>query len=286
MKVIVVGEHQTTANMVRGAIQQAKVQNAEVVALTGPDGMAEAVSDDAIVLVDWEGPPEVGAAAVTAAKKAKETVPVLLLCPKAKAGSAFAGMKAGASGIVNKPLEPGELVKQIANAVKKSKGKKQTVNVEFINPFIDSTKNVLTTMCGLQVERKKLFLKDDHKMLGDVSGVMGLSGAATGSVVISLPAKLACTIVGKMLGEEPARELNSDVCDGVGEVINMISGQAKSMLVKTKYHFTISIPSVVSGTGHEISHKKGTPNIVVLFEAEGQDFAIQVCLAPSDNGGD
>ena len=73
------------------------------------------------------------------------------------------------------------------------------------------------------------------------------------------------------------------VCDGVGEIINMIAGQAKAMLVKTKYHFTISIPSVISGHGHEISHKKGTPNIVVLFEADGTPFALQVCLAPVES---
>jgi chemotaxis protein CheX len=78
-------------------------------------------------------------------------------------------------------------------------------------------------------------------------------------------------------------ELNADVCDGVGEIINMIAGQAKSLLAKTKYRFNISIPSVVSGIDHEITHKKGTPNIVVLFDANGEEFALQVCLATTDN---
>jgi chemotaxis protein CheX len=268
--------------MVRGAFQQAKVANAEIVHAKSASEITAAVDDDCVVLVDWEADPAICSSFVTAAKKKSEKAPVLLLCAKAKAGTAFAGMKVGAAGIINKPIDPDDLIKSITNAMKKTQTKKPNVNVEFINPFIDATRNVFSTMCGIDIERKKLFLKDDHKMLGDVSGVMGMSGSAHGSVVISLPEKLACYVVAKMLGEAPADKLNPEVCDGVGEVINMIAGQAKASLVKTKYHFNISIPSVVSGTGHEITHRKGTPNIVVLFEAEGQDFAIQVCLAPTE----
>lgn len=283
MKIVVVTDSQVTTNMIRGALQQAKVENSEVVGVSSVDGVSGAVGDGTVVLVDWEGDPAVLSQYVTAAKEASESCPVLLLCAKSNGGTTFAGMKAGASGVVTKPFDPEDMLRQIAAAIKRAKGPKPTVNVEFINPFIESTKNVFSTMCQMEVTRKKLFLKDDHVMLGDISGVMGLSGAATGSVVVSLPGKLACLVVARMLGEEtPETELTPDVCDAVGELINMISGQAKASLVKTKYHFTISIPSVVKGTGHEITHKKGTPNIVVLFEAEGQDFAVQVCLAPTD----
>ncbi len=280
MKILVAGDTATTANMVRGAFKQFNVQNVEVESAAPGDDVSGLLTDETVVLVDWELDQTLAVSFINSVRKHNEKTPVILLCPKVKAGTTFAGMKAGASGVVGKPLNPEELVRTVAGALKKAQSK-ASVNVEFINPFIDATKNVFTTMCGMEVKRKKLFLKDDHKMLGDVSGVMGLSGDASGSVVISMPGSLACLFVGKMLGEAPAKELNGEVCDGVGEIINMIAGQAKAMLVKTKYHFTISIPSVVSGTGHEISHKKGTPNIVVLFETEsGVDFAIQVCLAP------
>lgn len=282
MKIVVGGENQTAGNMVRGAFQQKKVENTEVVIVDSAEALAAAVEGAAVVLIDWEMEPEVGASFVAKAKEKNAQAPVLLLCTKAKGGTTFAGMKAGAAGVINKPLDPDDLIRSVATAVRNEGSKKSTVNVEFINPFIDATRNVFTTMCNIDCKRKKLFLKDDHKMLGDISGVMGLTGAATGSVVISMPGKLACQVVGNMLQMEPEDELSSDVCDGVGEVINMVAGQAKAMLVKTKYHFTISIPSVVKGQGHEISHKKGTPNIVVLFETDlEQDFALQVCLAPT-----
>ena len=282
MKIVVAAPVPSMLNMVKNAFQSMNVQNTDFVAVSSAEELSHEVNEQSVLLIDWEFSDNTATEYVIRSKKEYPKVPIILLATKQKAGTTFSGMKAGASGVVNKPFEPKELVRAVANALKSSTEKKQKVNVEFINPFIDATRNVFQTMCGVDIQRKKLFLKDNYKMMGDVSGVMGLSGTATGSVVVSLSKELACTFVGKMLGEPPSEELTTDVCDGVGEIINMIAGQAKAMLVKTKYHFTISIPSVVSGPGHEISHKKGTPNIVVLFEAIGQPFALQVCLCPTD----
>lgn len=284
MKVIVASDNVVVGNIVRGAFQEMRIANMEIVPVKTASQVEAETADDAVVLVDWEMAPEVGAGIVAAARKKSEKAPILLLCPMTKAGTTFIGMKAGASGIINKPIVPDELVRVVVNAVKKAKTKGLTVNVEFINPFIDAVRNVFSTMCNMKAERKKLFLKDDYRMLGDISGVMGLTGEASGCVVVSMPKKLACTIVGRMLGEKPGEELDGDVRDGIAEIINVISGQAKASLVKTKYHFALSIPSVVVGPDHEISVKKGTPNIVVLFETEGQTFAVQVCLAPGEGG--
>jgi chemotaxis protein CheX len=286
MKIIVAGTSPSIANSVRNIFTEAKIPALEVVGTKEVEDTVAALADKCLVLIDWEYADEKIPVAIVAAVKAKlPATPVIILCVKQKAGGTFAAMKAGANGVVNKPVDPKDLLRATASAFKSitpAQGQaRPSVNVEFINPFIDSTRNVFATMCGIEITRKKLFLKEDHKMLGEVSGVMGLSGSASGSVVVSFSGKLACTIVGKMLQTEMT-ELNEDVCDGVGEVINMISGQAKSVLAKTKYHFNISIPSVVSGLGHEISHKKGTPNIVVLFDANGEEFALQVCLATTE----
>lgn len=283
MKVITASETNVTANMVRGAFLAKKVPGVDFVHVTTKENLAANIDENSVVLVDWETDPVHCAEFVYAAKEKSSKTPVLLLCPKMKAGTTFGGIKAGAAGVVTKPLDPDDLIRSIAGVVKKSQTTRPTVNVEFINPFIDAARNVFSQMCQVEIARKRIFLKDDYKMMGDISGVMGLSGAATGSVVVSMPSKLACLVVGNMLGEDPAEELTQDVRDAVGEIINMISGQAKASLVKTKYHFTISIPTVVTGPGHEIAHQKGTPNIVVLFEGAGFDFALQVCLAPNDS---
>ena len=285
MKIVIITESTTTTNLIRAALASKNVTNVELFEYRNATQLSSAaVPAGCIVLVDWEYSEVEGPALVASIQAANESAPIMLLCVKAKAATTFSGMKAGAIGIIYKPIDADELLRGLATAIRRMQAnRKTTVNVEFINPFIDATRNVFQTMCNIVVERKKVFLKEDYKMLGDVSGVMGLTGAATGTVVVSFPERLACEVVAKMLGEQTIpKKLTPDICDGVGEVINMIAGQAKAMLAQTKYAFTISIPSVVSGAGHEVNHKKGTPNLVVLFAtADGEEFALQVCLAPT-----
>lgn len=282
MKVITVAESPSTPNMIRGIFNMRKIPGIDFVHVSAKDKLLAAMDEKSVVLIDWECEPGEGADLVAAAKAKFPKVPVLLLCIKQKAGTTFAGIKAGAAGVINKPFSPEDVIRSIANTIKKVQPTRPTVNVEFINPFIDATRNVFSSMCGIEINRKKIFVKDDYKMLGDISGVMAMSGTASGSVVISMSSQLARMVVGNMLGEPPAEELTQDVIDATGEIINMISGQAKASLVKTKYHFTISIPQVVTGPGHEIEHQPGTPNIVIVFEGGGEDFSLQVCLAAND----
>ena len=282
MKVITISDSPSTPNQVRGVFNLRKIPGVEFIHVHTKDELLAAMDEKSVVLVDWEREPAECANFVYAAKEKMAKVPVLILCIKQKAGTTFAGIKAGAAGVINKPFNPDDVIRSIANTIKKGQKTRPTVNVEFINPFIDATRNVFSSMCGVEVVRKKIFVKDDYKMLGDISGVMGLSGTAAGSVVISMSSILARLVVGNMLGEPPAEDLTQDVVDATGEIINMISGQAKASLVKTKYHFTISIPKVVTGPGHEIEHQPGTPNIVVVFEGAGHDFSLQVCLAAND----
>ncbi|MHC4871340.1 MAG: chemotaxis protein CheX [Planctomycetota bacterium] len=283
MKVIVITDTASTGNIIKGAFKQAKVSDIETVIVSDSSSVEEhAQNCESVIVLDWDsGESEVNSEIVKSAHTACPDVPILLLASKQSSSNTFAGMKNGAKGVINKPIEPESFLKAIAGAMKSHHKKGPAINVEFINPFIEATKNVFKTMVGIEVEREKLYLKEDHKMYGDISGVMGLSGSATGSVVISMNTSLALQAVASMLGEEVMEEITPETCDAVGELINMISGQAKASLTKTKYHFQISIPTVVQGHGHEVTHKKGTPNIVVLFKADnGESFAIQVCLSP------
>jgi len=285
MKLVIVAESAVTKNMVRNAFQQTTLEDAHVSIRTPAEGPGKDLDGDTIVLIDWDMDVQTTTRLLDDVKQAGPEVAVILLCPKPGERSAQAALRGRAGSLLRKPFDPEALLQAIQSAQEEPRKRAPSVKVAFMNAFIVAARNVFSTMCGMEIERKHLYVKEDHQMLGDVSGVMGLSGEAVGCVVISLPTSLACQIVARMVGEEPGTELNEDVRDGVGEIINMIAGQAKASLVSTSYHFMISLPSVVCGKGHEISHKKGTPNIVVLFEAAGQTFAIQVCLAPQRDAG-
>ncbi|MDP7638708.1 MAG: chemotaxis protein CheX [Candidatus Hydrogenedentes bacterium] len=105
-------------------------------------------------------------------------------------------------------------------------------------------------------------------MFGDVSGVVGVSGMICGTSAVTLPAQFVIDCVSAMTGGEEITGGIGDVIvhDGVGELINMIVGQAKTTLGSTQYKFDITLPTVISGRGHEMYHKQRTVCISTIFE--------------------
>lgn len=75
---------------------------------------------------------------------------------------------------------------------------------------------------------------------------IGFMGTLDGSFSVCLPYSSAKTIVSKMLQME-IEQVNDDVIDGIGELVNMIAGGVKMKLVKCEQNFEISIPTTIKG---------------------------------------
>ncbi len=150
------------------------------------------------------------------------------------------------------------------------------MNVEFINPFLSSLVNVLSTMANTTVTPGQPKVKKDEIARGDVSGLIGMVGAQVkGSFSISFEESLALEIMFRMLGERP-KTINNDVTDMVGEITNMVTGGAKRILGEKGYEFTMATPVVVSGKGHTITHKCEGPKVLMPFDSEFGKVHIEV----------
>ncbi len=153
--------------------------------------------------------------------------------------------------------------------------------LELVVPFIDATKEIFSTMAGIEVQRRDIYIKKGYAMFGDVSGVIGLSGKPGGTCAVSMPQALAVSSVSNMLGMPPDQPPEpAEIRDGVGEMINMIAGRAKAILSTTHYRFDITLPTIISGGPHELFQRSGSLCIVILFQANTrQEFTLDVCVA-------
>ncbi len=151
------------------------------------------------------------------------------------------------------------------------------MDVKYINPFLQGTMDVMMKMTSLVVTAGKPYAKTSDVAPGDVSGIIGITGDAVGSLAISFTDSCICSIVTGMLGELHM-EVNRDVIDAVGEFTNMISGAARSRLEKQGLILHAAIPTVVFGKGHIVKHILNSPSIVIPFQTEGGTFFVDVCL--------
>ena len=151
------------------------------------------------------------------------------------------------------------------------------MDVTLINPFINATINVLETMAFMNVTPGKPFLKTDIVAIGDITGLMGLTGVANGTVAVTFESDCILAIVSNMFGEQMS-EINSEIIDAVGELTNMISGQARRELEEIGRSFKAAIPSVVAGPKHSITHYTDGPRIAIPFSTDHGEFTIEVCF--------
>lgn len=151
------------------------------------------------------------------------------------------------------------------------------MDAKLINPFINATTNVLETMAFIKSIPGKPYLKKDDVAKGDVTGVIGITGETNGTIAVTFEEACILKIVSNMFGEEMT-SLNSEVADAVGELTNMISGQARRELEGLGKVFEAAIPSVISGKSHTITHYTDGPKIAIPFTTDGGTFTIEVCL--------
>jgi chemotaxis protein CheX len=151
------------------------------------------------------------------------------------------------------------------------------MNVKFINPFLEGSIIVLKTMAFVEPRAGKPYLKMDSLAKGDISGIIGLTGSATGSLALSFSESAILKIVSNMLGEN-ITSINSDIKDAVGEITNMISGVARKNLEADGFYIQAAIPTIVYGKNHSITHVKGGPSLIIPFEIDEGTFVVDVCL--------
>lgn len=151
------------------------------------------------------------------------------------------------------------------------------MDAKIINPFLEAAINVISTMAMIKPEAGKPFLKQDVTAIGDVSGIIGITGAAQGSMSISFETTCIAAICGNMLGMT-FDSINDDVRDAVGEMTNMICGDARRRLESDGVSLQSGTPTVVDGTNHSITHIHTGPCLAVPFTTPSGKFVIEVAF--------
>jgi chemotaxis protein CheX len=153
---------------------------------------------------------------------------------------------------------------------------------KYIQPFIDVCKNVFKEFLGAAlVVGRPYFTQKEADIDWDISAVIGLTGEARGAVVISMKKALAAGITGILTGSEH-KELDDEVIDAIGEIINIIAGNAKKGLEES-FRLVISLPTIIQGKNHIITWPSGQARIICIpFTIFEKDiFTLSVAIEES-----
>jgi len=151
-------------------------------------------------------------------------------------------------------------------------------DAEIAKPFIKATQAVLSIMAKMDPKPGTPYVKKVDRANGDVSAVMGLTGVKNGSFSITFPKKVAVTMVKNMLGDD-IQDIVADSKDAVGEITNMICGQARVGLTQMGISLSAGTPSIIFGDNHVITHVNKSPVIAVPFTTAEGEFTLEFCFS-------
>lgn len=154
------------------------------------------------------------------------------------------------------------------------------LDLNFVNPFILATVDVLQVQGGIRVEGGKPFIKGrEPQPAFAIAGVIGLTSEQfKGVISLNFQEQFYLALISNMLGEK-ITEINAEVQDGAAEILNMVYGAAKTQLNPKGYTLQKAIPTVVRGAGLQMTHGDGkSPAIVIPMRSDHGQMHLEVSV--------
>lgn len=150
-------------------------------------------------------------------------------------------------------------------------------DIDIAKSFIKATTDILSTMAGIEARPGAPYVKKSAAARGDVSAIVGVTGPKRGTIAVSFTEACAVALVRGMLGDD-IQDLMQDTQDAVGEVANMVSGQARANLAAKGLTLQGATPTVIIGKNHMISHTTTSPVMAIPFSTPAGEFTVEFCL--------
>lgn len=106
-----------------------------------------------------------------------------------------------------------------------------------------------------------------------VTGVVQITGAWQGSVMLDCSADLAHQSADLMFGVDPGSSSPEEVRDAVGELVNMIAGNIKALLPEPTQ---LSLPTVVEGRDYQLTIPGSSMVNFATFLTDGKPLQVKV----------
>ena len=150
------------------------------------------------------------------------------------------------------------------------------VDVRYINPFVSAVQHVFKTMLDLGVFVSKPAIKSKDDPVCAVSAVIGLSGPVTGTVALCFSKQVAIRVASGFTGKSLSLYEPAELVDALGELTNMVAGQAKAKLPPSG--ITVSLPHVIVSSRHREADRPVSPVLLLPCDSALGRFTVEVTM--------
>ena len=154
------------------------------------------------------------------------------------------------------------------------------VSAEYLNAFVEPAIHVLQTMAGLTAHVGPLRKQTVIPEADAVTVIIGIRGTLTGTVLFRFNKHLAVLIVKNITGTEcTLNVINEDVQDALGELANVIAGNATGNLDKLGVHAMTTPPVIAIGSEVRLLFPNMDELIVIPLATQIGEIEMNVAFA-------
>ncbi len=121
------------------------------------------------------------------------------------------------------------------------------MKVQYINPFVSACFSVCEIALGMKPEKGTLSMRPKIFATQQCNVIMGVTGGIEGQILYGMSLITADRIASQMLGQ-PVLTFDNLAASAIGELGNMITGNAMSLLAEAGITCDITPPSIVRGS--------------------------------------
>lgn len=148
---------------------------------------------------------------------------------------------------------------------------------EYVNAFLTPAALVWTKELNHDLKLVSAESVSHQFTTEDVTAIIGVSGSLQGNVLYGFNSGTALYVASQMMGE-PVEELDEIGLSALGEIANMITGNAATHLANAGYACDISPPVIIEPAGSRFT-TVGGPQILVTFTSDLGPLAIRISLS-------
>lgn len=122
------------------------------------------------------------------------------------------------------------------------------MQAKIVNPFLASSVMVLEQLIQVKAEVGSLKLVQVSMASDHIWLRIGLLGQLQGDIIFGFPKLVALKIVSGMMGGYEVTQFDELSQSAIGELGNMISGNASTLLYNEGIHIDITPPNLITGS--------------------------------------
>jgi chemotaxis protein CheX len=155
------------------------------------------------------------------------------------------------------------------------------MRADIAQPFLLAAKGVLEQELGGNVGRGPVSVERGDFTAGEVTAVVGVTGALSGAIMYRMSETTALALVSRMMGQQFG-ELDALARSGIGELGNVITGRAGVLLEQSGVRSDIAPPMLICGRGGLMSNLD-IPRLLVPLDTKVGQIDLQIALRPSQH---